>query len=822
MRNVNCKSALLAALLLCAWRDAAPGSTADYLAYQGQPRTLIVVAGGSLYQFAAHELQRYLEALSGAQFEIASPQEARQSPKEINWILLGGPEVNDLVREAESKKLVRFKGLRADGFVLRRVDITDRRTLIVGGNDEASTVYAVYDLVERLGTVFLITGDILPSKQPTLPLPELDVRSEPAFAKRGIYTTFEYENRSTMSLKDWHHWLDQMAKLKFNYLHLQWYPYEPWLRYEYHGEVKWMGDVSKPQTGYMLRSYDFGRQWTSEMEIGREKFKAAGIYPGLAPPEFQNLRDSEQAFRVAQDFLRDIIDYAKSRQIRVWLGIDATSVAPNLAKYTTRTSNLPYDPIFGTFICPDNPVSLELNEARLKSLIQAYPGANGFFMWLPEGYPMCNHDAQDRQFYLSLRPRYFGESESHTLFTADIAQDNDQIVDSNSGSVYFIQKLFEARDRIAPQAKLGVAAYGRLYLWPFIDKIFPKSVPFDEMESAGVWTPTGVPMDLFAGMRTRENTIINRIDDDGNMLGMQFNVNLYDKDQVLISSEKYGVTGFASQAYRDPETDWNIKYMSEGGYNAHLTPEQFYRDYATRIFGQAAAPRMMAAFDTLEKNEQFMSWRGRGNFGCCGPPRELQIAYQYWKQPDYYDGPNIAEWREFISWAHNQMLYYNQSIQLLRSALDDLQAAQTDAAPQSKDRLGYMINRTQAYILHLQTLIAWQQAYIDLDTAFANKPHGMSDQFVRDLDASLARFTEAHEKALATANNWNERIDYPASDLGVLYRINTFMVTGTELAKELIQNIDNYYHGRDYLQPVDFGKVFTLEPVLKRATWPDV
>jgi hypothetical protein len=43
----------------------------------------MVVDGGSLYQFAAHELQRYLGALSGAQFEIASPQEARDSSKDM-------------------------------------------------------------------------------------------------------------------------------------------------------------------------------------------------------------------------------------------------------------------------------------------------------------------------------------------------------------------------------------------------------------------------------------------------------------------------------------------------------------------------------------------------------------------------------------------------------------------------------------------------------------------------------------------------------------------------------------------------------------------
>jgi hypothetical protein len=98
----------------------------------------------------------------------------------------------------------------------------------------------------------------------------------------------------------------------------------------------------------------------------------------------------------------------------------------------------------------------------------------------------------------------------------------------------------------------------------------------------------------------------------------------------------------------------------------------------------------------------------------------------------------------------------------------------------------------------------------------------MSKEFVSSLDANLAAFKVAHEKAVDTANKWNERIDYPASDLGVLYRINTYMVTGTALTQDVVQNLDNYYHGRDYLKPVDFDKVFTLEPVLKQAVYPDV
>jgi hypothetical protein len=817
MSRLKWPAVLTGAILFLAWGDGvAANSAGAFLVYRGQAQAVIVAGNSSFNQFTARELVRYIEALSGAKLEIVSPDAARRIPKDQALILVGGPDANDLVREAAAKKLVRFDNLKPDGFVLRTIQISGHRALVAGGNDEAATLYAAYELIERYGAVFLITGDVLPQKRPDLELLALDLRIEPAFTKRGIYTTWEYENRSTMSLPDWYRWLDQMAKLKFNYLHLQWYPYEPWLRYEYHGEVKWMGDVSMPQSGYMLRHYNFGEHWTSEMEVGRDKFKAAGIYPGLAPPEFQNIREPEQAFEIARNFLRQIIDYARSRKIQVWLGIDATSVAPNLGRFTTRTLTLPFDHIFATLTCPDNPISLELNEARLKSLIQTYPHADGFFMWMPETYPVCNHDEADRQFYLKLRPQYLGEGDSHALFTRDITRDNDQLVDSNSGSVYFIQKLLEARDRIAPQVKLGVAAYGRLYLWPYIDKMFPKDVPFDEMESSGVWTPTGVPMNLFDGMRGRENTIINRIDDDSNMLGMQFNVHLYDQDQVLISSEKYGVTGFASQAYRDPETDWNIKYMSEGGYNAHLTPQQFYQDYATRIFGPAAAPHMMNAFDILEKNEQLMGWGGRGNFGCCGPPKELTIAYELWQQPNYYDGPVMPDWQSFVSWAHNKMMYYHQSIPLLESALAEFRAAQADAAPQSKERLTYLSNRTEAYILHLQTLIAWEQAYIDLDAAFQMKPRGGNlDEFTRRLDASLQEFTQARKDARATADKWVERIDYPASDLGVLYRFNTYILTGTELTEKLVQNIDNFYHGHDYLQPIDFGKVFAEQPLLQ-------
>jgi hypothetical protein len=62
-----------------------------------------------------------------------------------------------------------------------------RRALVIGGNDEAGTMYAAYDFLERLGFVFLLTKDILPQKNADVLLPALDERIEPAFTG-AVYT----------------------------------------------------------------------------------------------------------------------------------------------------------------------------------------------------------------------------------------------------------------------------------------------------------------------------------------------------------------------------------------------------------------------------------------------------------------------------------------------------------------------------------------------------------------------------------------------------------------------------------------------------------
>jgi hypothetical protein len=115
-------------------------------------------------------------------------------------------------------------------------------------------------------------------------------------------------------------------------------------------------------------------------------------------------------------------------------------------------------------------------------------------------------------------------------------------------------------------------------------------------------------------------------------------------------------------------------------------------------------------------------------------------------------------------------------------------------------------------------MVQLQKAYLEFDAAFQTKAAGNREEFVRRLDHSLEMFQEARRMSIAMATKFAEIIDDP-SDLGVLYRINVYMIDGTEIVARFIQNIDDFHHGKPYLNPVPFDKVFNAWPRLLRGRY---
>lgn len=798
-RNLAAMGFLLASLAGAAPRTAPEA----FLVRNGQPEAVIVAGAGAFNSFVAGELQQHLEALSGARLQIVT-----SAPADKNLVLVGGPAENQLVRQAAEQKLADFQGLKENGYLLRRISLKGRPALVVGGIDEAGTMYAAYDLLERLGYVFLLTKDIVPQKQDTMRLPVLNERVEPAYRRRGVHVDNCYPNQTIWSLEYWKKFIGQMAKMRMNYLQVFWFPYAPWLTYDYRGERNLMGDVSTRESGYLLWAINFGSHLASDMVVGREHFK----HPRLAPPEFQNVETPEQAFEKAQQMLRQVIAYAKARKIKTWLAIDPVSMPANLARHArSRTGDLPFHPIMGgVYTCPADPVVDEINRNRLKSLVQTYPEAEGYFLLFPELYPVCE-DQESREYQLKERPKDYAEQLAHWKHYTGYARVADRVVDSNNAAIYMMKKIIEARDQMNPKPNIGIGAFGRSYVYPILDRRFPKDVPFTDMVSRGIWTPMGVPLYQFGNMGERERTLISRSDDDSGMLGMQFNVTMYYKDRLYNGAREHGIAGHAMQVNRARGQEHNEKFLADAAWKPEMTPEEFYRDYARRIFGEAAANQAFQAFQILERNEEEMNWTQRGNFGCCGPIGEIAIVKSYAGQGNPYDGPAFPGWAGFLDDSRAKLLYFKRNVELLRQAADHFAEAQAGVGQGGRAELAYLRSKTEAYIMHIEALAQIRRAYLEFDAAFQARNAGKQAEFIKRLDASLEMFRKSSRMAREMGAKFAEIIDDP-SDLGVLYRINIFMVHGFDIVEKFMENIVNFHHGRFYLNPVPFEKVFASQP----------
>src|SRR5208282_3400181 len=178
----------------------------------------------------------------------------------------------------------------------------------------------------------------------------------------------------------------------------------------------------------------------------------------------------------------------------------------------------------------------------------------------------------------------------------------------------------------------------------------------------------------------------------------------------------------------------------------------------------------------------------------------------YSEQGDPYDGPTFADWAGFLDRVRDEQLYYIHSADMLRMALSHLEQAEKVAAPGSRAELDYLRNKTEAYAMYLDTLVTLDKTYLEFDAAFRARA-GNPGEFMQKLDHSLEMFREAHGMTIAMATKFSEIIDDP-SDLGVLYRINVCMIDGTDVVEKFMQNIDDFHHGKPYLNPVPLEKIF--------------
>ena len=229
MSDSRCVLSLLVVSLTVAGAGAQTAEDiAWHLVLEGEGQVLVVIGerATSAERHAAEELARYVEAMSGARLPVVLEREARNAPRRV---LVGRPETNDLVAEHVAAGRVQLSAERPglDGFVLKTLPRAgagpESWDLVLGGSRDRATLYAVYDLLERVLDVgFFWDGEFVP-KRSTLALPRLDVAERPRFPIRQHlqacafgYTTYPWE------WAEWKHEIDWMAKRRQNRMMLDW------------------------------------------------------------------------------------------------------------------------------------------------------------------------------------------------------------------------------------------------------------------------------------------------------------------------------------------------------------------------------------------------------------------------------------------------------------------------------------------------------------------------------------------------------------------------------------------------------------------------
>ncbi len=166
------------------------------LVAKGRPKTEIKVeATEGPLDFAAHELQRYVKAMSGAELPLVHGTTGKPVIMLFVRVL---QQVNGMEDPCEEEHY--------------RLSIDARRLQIEGASPRA-VLFGVYDVLERLGCGWCVPGDDTVPKKDSLKMSPVRVDTRPAFQYRMMLDYPLMSAAQSVAIVDW------LAKNRMNWVH---------------------------------------------------------------------------------------------------------------------------------------------------------------------------------------------------------------------------------------------------------------------------------------------------------------------------------------------------------------------------------------------------------------------------------------------------------------------------------------------------------------------------------------------------------------------------------------------------------------------------
>jgi hypothetical protein len=573
---------------------------------------LTIVAGGnnaSVERYSAEELARYIFKLWKFRPVILSDHDEIPAGPSI---LLGSPSTN--VHIARLAGNLKWDQIRDDGFFIKTV-VTEPDILVIGGRLPRGTLFGVYDLVERWGMRFSLTEDIYPSSPGLLSLGPFDEKIEPSYATRAMRPSNNLpEGSAPWDLPDFMRFIDQMAKLKYNTYNFVIQESGPWLDYNFRGIQRPAGDIFYGWR-YKIDTNFIGK----ELFPGRQEF----YNPVLA-----QAKNDEQRKQLGIGLVRSIIGHCKDRglmslltfsflepptafkyKMNDWatLPLPDPDLFPKAPCFETPAEEFGTNPKYSAWMNVLDPAVKELTAVRLKALIDTYPDADFYHLWVSEhragvvDYRKVFRMLDDRY---NLSPEFNLDKELNNMGTYPYGMERYQ--NQLKGDLLFLYLFDEifVQDRLLertlkPDARIALAGV-MPELWPLVARILPKGMYFDDWLEYGTHATADRISDIVPVLEAKVPTTLEiGIQDDNTMWFPQ--VNVESLERIIHTTAPLDMQGYVVPIWQIRQVDINSAYLARASWQPGLTADRFYKDYLVRMVGSAAAPYFEQAQRILEK-----------------------------------------------------------------------------------------------------------------------------------------------------------------------------------------------------------------------------
>ncbi|MHC4692080.1 MAG: discoidin domain-containing protein [Planctomycetota bacterium] len=276
------------------------------------------------------------------------------------------PQICDYVPEGE------LKG--DESFVVKNAVKNGRRIGVIAGKTGRAVLYGVYQLLEKLGCGFYLTGDTLPESRNQFSFDGWDLQNRPLVKDRVVFNWHNFLSGCTgWDKKHWLSWVSQSQKMSYNTIMVHAYGNNPMFTFSFKGVEKPVGYVCTTKRGR-----DWGNQHVNDVRRmpGGEIFKSAEFGSEAA------LVGDNERIEAKQKLMKSVFSFAEKRGMQVCfaLDVDIESMLPqDMIKGIAESDRVHNGRIW--LPRPDRKGGYEFYKAQVKALFGLYPEIDLLAIW---------------------------------------------------------------------------------------------------------------------------------------------------------------------------------------------------------------------------------------------------------------------------------------------------------------------------------------------------------------------------------------------------------------------------------------------------------